>query len=205
MEQDPLDQPSPYEPSSVSSCRREDNPVVYLDLAAGDGAAAEPLGRLLIELRRDVCPVASENFLVLVQGKLGNVDGVPFMYKGTRLHRIVRDILLQGGDLKDSQGECSHSIYNRGGVFRDENFILRHVGAGVLSCLNRGPDSNGSLFQIALAAVPMLDERHVVFGCVVDEASLRTLTRVNRLGSSSGEPTATIRIAECGVAFPLSD
>ena len=205
MEQGERSQPPPYEPSSVPTSRREDNPVVFLDLAAGDGPAAEPLGRLLIELRRDVCPVASENFLSLVQGKLGTVDGIPFRYKGTRVHRIVRDVLLQGGDLMDAQGECSRSIYNRGGVFRDENFILRHVGAGVLSCLNRGPDSNGSLFQITLAAVPMLDERHVVFGCVVDEASLHTLTRVNRFGTTSGEPTEVIRIADCGVAFPLSE
>lgn len=195
-------QEEPYQPSSLPSLSRDDNPIVFLDLA--EEGAALPLGRLLIELRRDVCPVASGNFLSLVEGKLGLVDGAPFRYRGTRIHRIVRDGLLQGGDLLDAQGECSRSVFNRGGLFRDENFILRHVGAGVLSCLNRGPDSNGSLFQITLAAAPLLDGKHVVFGYVVDEPSMLTLTRLNRYGTPSGEPTKVIRIVDCGVVFPTN-
>ena len=53
-------------------------------------------------------------------------DGVLYHYKGTRIHNITKDVLFQAGDLLDEKGNCSRSIFNQGGLFRDENYILRY-------------------------------------------------------------------------------
>jgi cyclophilin family peptidyl-prolyl cis-trans isomerase len=191
---------SAYESSvDPSAYSRADNPVVFLDIADVDGENVNLLGRLNIELRKDICPAACNNFLSLVKGDLEVIDGIHFCYKNTRIHRIVKDVLFQGGDLQDLQGECSRSIYNHGGYFKDENFILRHTGAGCLSYVNKGPDSNGSIFQITLTQNELLDSSCVVFGCVACEDSLDVLSKINLYGNATGEPSKVLRITDCGV------
>lgn len=153
---------------------RDDNPVVFMEISASGGSklltggVTEPkvLGKLYFELRKDLVPVASANFLALIDGVKGSSDdGVRFWYKGTTLHRVVRDTIIVGGDLDHSNGNCSRSIYSTpNGLFNDENFILRHTGPGVLSMCNRGPDTNGSLFQITLREIAEMNDRNVVFG-----------------------------------------
>ena len=96
-------------------------------------------------------------------------------YRGTKIHRIVKDSLCQGGDIAHGNGTWSRSIYrnNEQREFPDENFILRHTGPGVLSMCNHGPDTNGSQFFLSFVETTWMDERHVVFGCVCNEDSLQ--------------------------------
>jgi hypothetical protein len=116
---------------------REENSVVFLEISTLGGTRRidgtitprNVLGKLYFELRSDLLPVACFNFMALCTGLRGLSisDGVNYHYKGTRLHRVLRNTYFQAGDLMGTNGDCSRSIYNDGGVFADENFIFRFV------------------------------------------------------------------------------
>jgi len=208
--------PPPFQPLRVGPkvllADREENPFVFMNIESfgggrqRGGGMTKPrfLGRLIFELRNDQCPVAVNNFVTLITGKNGyGADGVNYHYKNCRIHRIVSGHFFQSGDLLDQRGNCSRSIYNHGGLFKDENFIFRHTGPGCLSMCNRGPDTNGSLFQVTFTANPLLDEKYVVFGCLASEESYDTLSLINTFGSEGGLPTEEVRITACGVCYPF--
>lgn len=65
----------------------------------------------LIQIRGDVCPVTAENFRSLCTGEKGtNDDFVPYHYKGTKLHRVIPDLMLQGGDITVSRRAMARQI-----------------------------------------------------------------------------------------------
>lgn len=81
------------------------------------------VGRVIIELRKDVTPKTAENFRCLCTGEKGiGTSGKPLHYKGTRFHKVQRLFMVQGGDIVKNDGTNGESIY--GQHFDDENMKL---------------------------------------------------------------------------------
>ncbi|XP_026193814.1 peptidyl-prolyl cis-trans isomerase [Cyclospora cayetanensis] len=143
------------------------------------------IGFLNFQLRPDVVPKTVKNF----------VDLLP-RYAGTYFHRIIPDFMVQGGDVtKNSLPDADISDVPS---FKDENFILKHVGPGVLSMANAGPDTNSSQFFVTTVKTSWLDGRHVVFGNITED-SLEVLKRIEATGSSSGRPSAKVTVKSAGL------
>lgn len=159
-------------------------PRVFLDITA-DG---EPLGRVIIVLRSDVVPKTAENFRALCTGEKG------YGYKGSTFHRVIQKFMCQGGDFTNNNGTGGYSIY--GERFEDENFLLKHTDAGIVSMANTGPDSNGSQFFVTTVKTSWLDDHHVVVGYVVE--GMDVIQKVESFGSKNGETSKKIVIANCG-------
>ena len=126
-------------------------------------------GAFTVRLFEEDAPKTVANFVDLAEGtkeftdpKSGQKTKRPF-YDGLVFHRVIEGFMIQGGDpLGTGTGGPG---YKFGDEFSPK---LRHTKAGLLSMANAGPNTNGSQFFITLAATPWLDNKHSIFGEVVE-------------------------------------
>ncbi len=111
-------------------------------------------GDIIIKLFADKAPRTVNNFVFLArQG----------FYDGTIFHRVIADFMAQGGD------PTGTGTGGPGYRFADEfHPFLKHDKPGVMSMANAGKDTNGSQFFITHVPTPWLDNKHSIFGFVVD-------------------------------------
>ncbi len=111
-------------------------------------------GTVRVRLFAEEAPETVNNFVFLAR------EGY---FDGTTFHRVIEGFMAQGGDPTGTG--AGGPRYNIQDEFHPE---LRHDRPGVLSMANRGPNTGGSQFFITHVATPWLDDRHAVFGEVVD-------------------------------------
>src|SRR5687768_10113506 len=126
-------------------------------------------GTFKAELFEDKAPVTTKNFIDLIEKGF---------YNGTIFHRVIDGFMIQGGDPTGT---------GRGGpgyTIKDEfHKDLKHNEPGLLSMANAGPNSGGSQFFVTLAATPWLDNKHAIFGKVIEGFDV-----VQKIGKTKTNP-----------------
>ncbi len=158
------------------------------DLAKGLYAQFDTTrGKITVRLFYKQVPLTVINFAGLAQGTIdSNQKPGKKYYDGLVFHRVIKDFMIQGGDPTGT---------GRGGPgyqFADE-FVaeLKHDSSGVLSMANAGPNTNGSQFFITHKATPWLDNKHTVFGKVIQGMDV-----VNKI--EKGDKIITLKIIRIG-------
>jgi cyclophilin family peptidyl-prolyl cis-trans isomerase len=134
-------------------------------------------GDIVLDLFAEKTPRTVNNFVFLARNRF---------YDSTIFHRVIDNFMAQGGDPTGT---------GRGGPgyqFQDEfHPELKHDKPGVLSMANAGPNTNGSQFFITHVATPWLDNKHTVFGEVVEGMDVM-LSIPARDPARPGSPGVTI-------------
>lgn len=143
-------------------------------------------GNFKVELYPDKAPETVENFAGLAEGskeftdpKTGKKTKRPF-YDGLIFHRVIEGFMLQGGcPLGNGTGGPGYK-------FKDEfDKTLRHDQPGMLSMANAGPGTNGSQFFVTVAPTPHLNDRHSIFGKVIE--GLDVVMKISKTPTGRGD------------------
>jgi peptidyl-prolyl cis-trans isomerase A (cyclophilin A) len=148
------------------------------------------LGSFSTRLMPDHAPNTVANFVELAEGRRewrdqrdGERKSEP-LYDGTVFHRVIPDFMIQGGDPEGT---------GRGGPgykFEDEcpPGGPKFDKVGLLAMANAGPNTNGSQFFITVAATPWLNNKHTIFGEVVD--GMDVVDAISKVATAAGDRPA---------------
>ncbi len=140
------------------------------NLAPGLYAVIETTeGKITLELFEKEAPKTVANFVELAEGKrewadpkTGQKVKKP-LYNGLIFHRVIPNFMIQGGD------PMGNGMGGPGYQFEDEfNPALKFDKIGRLAMANSGPATNGSQFFITEGLTDWLNNRHTIFGQVIE-------------------------------------
>ncbi|NHM01183.1 peptidylprolyl isomerase [Flavobacterium difficile] len=123
-------------------------------------------GKIALQLEYVKTPITVANFITLAEGTntfvTNDRKGKPY-YNGLKFHRVIANFMIQGGC------QLGNGSSDPGYKFQDEfDASLRHDKAGILSMANSGPATNGSQFFITHKETPWLNDKHSIFGHVIE-------------------------------------
>jgi len=153
-------------------------------------------GTFKAELMPDHAPTTVANFVDLATGKRewrdpndGERKSEP-LYDGTIFHRVIPDFMIQGGDPEGTgRGGPGYKFEDEcppGGPGFDR--------PGLLAMANAGPNSNGSQFFLTVAQTPWLNNKHTIFGEVVE--GMDVVTKISTLPTAAQDKPATDVVLE---------
>ena len=126
-------------------------------------------GEIVLQLFFQRVPLTVSNFVGLAEGSKGWKDSATGQTKKTRyfdgliFHRVIKGFMIQGGD------PLGNGTGGPGYTFPDEfHPDLKHNKPGILSMANAGANTNGSQFFITHVPTAHLDNKHSVFGEVIE-------------------------------------
>jgi|ERR1712110_3743 len=183
-------QSSPSAESRQGSVGIKQDRTVLMGITIG----GRPAGTIKIQLKGSVVPLTADNFYQLCRGTCtGGCTSPGGSLVGSPFHRVIKNFMIQGGDFTRENGTGGKSIY--GEKFPDENFKLKHTAAGDLSMANSGPDTNGSQFFITVVKTSWLDNKHVVFGKVIE--GMNVVNNIVMQNATNDRPNDDVRISSC--------
>jgi len=149
-----------------------------------------PAGQVVLGLYGETTPKTVANFATFCNGTLG------IGYKGNMFHRIIKNFVVQGGDIVNGDGTGFTTMY-RNETFPDENFTIPHR-VGSINMANKGKDTNGCQFCFILTIADWLNGKHVVFAHVLE--GMNVVHKMENLPTNGVEhPIPSPVIASCEI------
>lgn len=130
-------------------------------------------GKIVCELYDKEAPKTVANFTDLAEGSkewthpASGKKSKDALYSGTVFHRVIPDFMIQGGD------PLGNGTGGPGYQFEDEfSPKLTFDKPGRLAMANSGPRTNGSQFFITEVPTTWLNNKHTIFGQVIEGQDL---------------------------------
>ena len=171
---------------------------VFFDISVG----GKNMGRVIIELFDEDVPLTCNNFRHLCTKGIKNKN--KSAYKDTKFNCIIKNFMIQGGDVINNNGTSGYSIYGK--YFKDENFNLKHNQEGLLSMANCGKDKNNSQFFILTKrnGCEQLDNKYVVFGIIISGYDI--IKKLENIKVDiNNNPIEESKISNCGLLEEKED
>ncbi len=153
-------------------------------------------GKIVVKLFSKDAPKTVENFVGLATGEKDwkhpqtsqAMSGTP-LYNGTIFHRCIPNFMIQGGD------PLGRGTGGPGYRFEDEFQSGRRFDKpGLLAMANAGPNTNGSQFFITVVPTGHLNNRHTIFGEVVQGYDVVDKIANQLPKDQNDRPTKDVRI-----------
>ena len=151
-------------------------------------------GSILIELFEDDAPNTVANFISLVQSDY---------YDGIAFHRFEPNFMIQGGCPNTKSGEGTYGTGGPGYTIADEckgDNARLHFADSVAMAKTSAPDTGGSQFYLNHRPTTWLNNRHTVFGRVLEGRDIACKLRKDDLI----EDIAIVRLRDDSTYVPVT-